>query len=555
MYEVASHPDLPITPLSLAGGSTAHQPILRPPKDEPSLPERSAKRILLVEDDHAIRDSMRLLLVDSGYDVDACENGERALDLLGRGPVPDLIVLDLRMPVMDGWEFRTRQRDNPVLASIPVVAISADGSAQAQAIHADAYLQKPLGADVLVGTVDRVLRQREARQMAERLVEAERLAALGRLAAGVGHEINNPLTYVTINIQEIMQLLDGAPEAKLERLLDLPALRDMMNDVQDGLEHVCRIVAMLQSLSRKGDNALETVDLEALLDRALAIVDHQLRPRARVVRTYAGLPPVMANAGMLMQVFINLLVNAAQAIDEGNADGHKVMVCTRTEGDWIVIEISDTGAGIPPEVLPSVFDAFFTTKVSAKGTGIGLAICKQIIDEHGGEIDLRNREGGGTSVRVRLPRTPARRPRPKSDHDAPTGGPVRKRRLLVIDDEPSIGRAIVRSLGAEHEVVVAETSAEALSLIEGGERFDLLLCDVIMPMGGGLAMREGLKAQAPEQLPRLVFMTGGAFTPQAETLVHESDGRVLMKPFTVDEIRLLLQSQPPLSASDAREQS
>jgi len=514
---------------------------------------RGGKRILLVEDDHAIREALVQLLSIQGFQVEGSENGVKALEHLRAGAAPDLIILDLRMPVMDGWEFRANQRNDPALRSIPVLAMSADGSAQAKAVHADAYLRKPVRAEELLATVARILAESERRQMSERLVEAERLAAFGRLAAGLGHEINNPLTYAMLNLRLIAQRAAEAGMAQVAGLLGMPDLDDMLGDALEGLERIRRVVDDLQVFARREDDTLVRLNLERVLDRALSIVDHELRPRARVVRRYGGVPLITANGATLTQLFVNLLANAAQAIDEGNAAQHEITVATTAEDDTLIVRVTDTGRGIPPAAMPHVFDPFFTTR-GGKGTGLGLAICKQIVSEHGGDIRVASDPdlpaggraappgGRGTTVEVRLPRRLDLTPDELAAPPAPTLLPVAtaRPRLLVVDDEPLIGRIVTRALEPAYEVTFVESSTAGLARIAGGERFDLILCDLIMPQGGGSEMQAGLEQRAPELLPRLVFMTGGAFTPQARLVVERAKAPVLGKPFSVDDIRQLV---------------
>ena len=215
--------------------------------------EGAKRRILVVEDEAAIRESLGELLQDEGYEVWFAENGAQALTRLRSGHgLPDLIVLDLRMPVMDGWEFRAIQKDDAVLGFIPVIAVSADRSAPAVTISAQAYLQKPLDVSSLLRTIERILFESERRQMSARLEEAERLASLGRVAAGVGHEINNPLTFAILNLNQSMAKLKGldaeaaqeeSPPPSWKALRQrLGMLTEMLEDCQVGLERIRQTV-------------------------------------------------------------------------------------------------------------------------------------------------------------------------------------------------------------------------------------------------------------------------------------------------------------------------
>ncbi len=236
-------------------------------------------QILVVEDDRSIRSALQGILEDEGYLVTTAEDGRQGLDCLRAGRPPDLIVLDLRMPVMDGWEFRAAQKSDPALAQIPVLAISADGSAKAAAIDAQAYLRKPLSTDALLNAIGRILGDAERRQLLGRLEEAERFAALGRLAASVGHEINNPLAYVAMNVDMTVSRIerfmrhDRTGASTSEELATLPSL---LRECRVGLDRIRDVVKDLQRLSRRSDVRRETFSLNELCDETLAMARNHL---------------------------------------------------------------------------------------------------------------------------------------------------------------------------------------------------------------------------------------------------------------------------------------
>jgi signal transduction histidine kinase len=501
----------------------------------------------VVEDDAPIRESLTELLESEGYDVHGCDNGAVALERLHAAAAPDVIILDLRMPVMDGWQFRAKQRAEASLASIPVVAISADDSPQARAVHADAYLHKPFQTKQLLATVAGIIGESQRRQLEARLEQAERLAAVGQLAAGVGHEINNPLTYVTLNVRHLVERMEAADPGQWPGALGQPDLLVVMRETVDGLERIRKIVEGLQSLARK-DDGLAPVDVQHLLDSALVMADHQVRPRARVIKAYGGVPAVTGHAGRLTQLFLNLIVNAAQAMDQGKSQANRLTVTTVTEGAWVRIEIADTGTGVPPELLPRIFDPFFTTKPVGAGTGLGLAISRQIVVDHGGDIEVRGGVGGGTTMRIRLPLhpgAPAAAVMPSTPAVA-----AQRARVLVIDDETLVAKAIGRILRRDHQVVVVHDVKAACARLTSGERFDAILCDLTMPEAGGAEFHAYLQAQAADLVPRLAFITGGALTAEARRFLAErSTTPVLHKPFEAEElcalVATLVARQPP----------
>ncbi|HET6151016.1 MAG TPA: response regulator [Polyangia bacterium] len=518
--------------------------------------QRGAKgRVLVVEDDELLRDAMGPLLEAEGYDVSFAENGGEALKYLHSEAAPDLIVLDLRMPVMNGWEFRAIQKDDPKLGLIPVVAISADGSAQAAAISAEAYLRKPVEPKEFLATIARVLLETKRRMLA-RVDETERLAALGRLAASVGHEINNPLAFVMMNLTQSIHDLQpwkrpagataGAPLGDVElgqvnaRMADVSG---MLEDCRVGSERIRETVSNLQRLSCRSDDHREAIDVHTLIDQSVSMVWNQIRHRARLVKTFGKIPPIAGNKTTLGQVFLNLVLNAAQAMPEGDAEWNEIRISSTVqpgeEGDEVVVEISDSGKGIPAEILTRVFEPFFTTKPIGQGTGLGLSISRQVVMDHGGRMTVDSVLGKGTVFRVFLPIGAA----PAATNNAaalPSQPALPRRRILVIDDEPLIGRVIRAALKGEHDVSVVQSARDALALLERGQTFDLVLCDVVMPDLSGPEFFELVVQRWPELVARMVFMTGGAFTPRTVDFMASVPTRVLSKPFTIDRLKGLV---------------
>src|SRR5690242_12916309 len=326
------------------------------------------RRLLLVEDDGELRSSLAELLRSDGYDVVGAANGSEALEYLKQAAtVPDLILLDLMMPVKDGWQFRIEQKRDPSISSIPVVALSADDTPKAAAIDAAAYLKKPFQYSALLDAIRRIIENR-------RLMHLDRMASLGTLAAGIAHEINNPLTYVIANLQlleeEMPRLLRdyvgpndqaaGPSPSSVQRFGELSA---RLHDALEGAERIRGIVLHVKTFSRAGDEHRTYVDVRSILDSSIKVVFSEIRQRARLIKEYNHTPLVLANPGQLGQVFLNLLLNAAHAIEEEDPQKNSIKISTRTAptGD-IAIEISDTGRGMPPEVRQRIFDPFFTTK-------------------------------------------------------------------------------------------------------------------------------------------------------------------------------------------------
>ena len=357
------------------------------------------KRVLLVEDDGDLRAVLTERLSAAGYTVDEAGHGLEALEKLGQAPPPDLIVLDLMLPVMDGWQFRAEQRQAPNLAGTPVVVITGNESAKAAALDAQLYLRKPFQFEQLRSGIDRILSDAESARMRERLAHTSRVESLGTMAAGLSHEINNPLAAILSSLQ----LLQRRAAAE-------PALSDTEQVISAAIEagvRIARLVKDVSTFARVPSAPSTSLDLSPCLDSALSVLSHELRARdVRVVRDQAPTPLVHASPALLAQVFVNLLTNAVQAFDEGQGVASQREVRIRAYTDSAgraVVEISDTGSGMSQEVIHRIFEPFFTTKPIGAGTGLGLAICHGIVTALGGEIDVESVVGRGSTFRVRLP--------------------------------------------------------------------------------------------------------------------------------------------------------
>ncbi len=379
----------------------------------------------------------------------------------------------------------------------------------------------------------------ERKEMEGKLVLADRMASLGTLAGGVAHEINNPLSFVTSNLEfimaELQQLFKGQHTQQVHELLE--AIRESRH----GADRMRRIVLDLKAFSRPGDEALVPTDVNKVIEFSIKITWNEIRHRARLVSDLGELLPVLASESRLSQLFVNLLVNAAQAIPEGNVDQNEIRLRTRGEGGRVIIEIRDTGRGIPPDVRQRMFDPFFTTKPTV-GTGLGLSICHSIVTKLGGEIQVESQVGQGALFRVVLPAAPAVPAASRLEHEAPL--PLARRsRVLIIDDEPMVGKSLRRLLGSEHEVEVLAHAGEAVARIRAGERFDTILCDLLMPEVSGMGVYRALSEAAPDQARRIIFMTGGAFTAEALEFLSQVPNPKVDKPIDFEALRVLLRKR------------
>jgi two-component system, cell cycle sensor histidine kinase and response regulator CckA len=376
----------------------------------------------------------------------------------------------------------------------------------------------------------------ERRQLEDRLANNERLAAIGTLSAGMAHEINNPLAYVLANVSFAVETLEEV-ERRIGALQGVEAealaarvaqIGEALGDAREGSMRVHRIVHDLKRFGRLDTAERKVVELTDVLESAIRLTENVLRHNARVRRDYQAAPSVEANEGQLAQVFVNLLLNATQAFQEGEVRENDIVVATYTgdEGQ-AVAEVRDTGPGIGQDVVRRVFDPFFTTKPVGQGAGLGLSIAHSIIDGLGGEISLESKIGTGTTFRVTLP--PAKR-REEVKEVAVQPLPTRRGRVLVIDDEPAIGRAMIRVLQRDHDVSFLGDAREALSRIADGATFDVVLCDLMMPGMNGMEFFDAVCKGKPDLARRIVFVTGGAFTPRSEAFLESTTNPCLLKP-------------------------
>lgn len=372
--------------------------------------------------------------------------------------------------------------------------------------------------------------------LSAQLVKADRLSALGLLSAAIAHEINNPLAYIQLGLEVLHAELAGGEAAGLSRA----ELAQHVEELQQGVARAAAIVKDLRVFSRAEELKLGRVDMEAVLERALRLAENEIRHRARLVRNYADIPAVFGNAASLEQVFLNLLVNAAQAIAPGAVAENLITLSVRTEADGqIRVDVGDTGSGIAERHIQRLFEPLFTTKPAGVGTGLGLGICRKLLTAQGGEISIASREHRGTTVSVLLQAFRGEHAS-KPKQDASPGPDARQLRVWVVDDEPMIGKLMAQLLGDEHNVRAATEVAEVIAWLEEGAHFDVILCDLMMPGQGGRELHGVLKERWPGQEKRMLLMTGGAFSQEQAEFLDSVEVPVLTKPFDLGELRSLL---------------
>jgi PAS domain S-box-containing protein len=372
------------------------------------------------------------------------------------------------------------------------------------------------------------------KQTEAQLIVSDRMASVGTLAAGVAHEINNPLAAVLANLE-----LAQREVARLAQHTHVGELGELVHEAREAADRVRQIVRDLRVFSRSEEEQLGAVDVRAVLDSTLRIAWNEIRHRARLVRDFQDVPPVLGNESRLGQVFVNLLVNAAQAIPEGLAETNQITVRTRVRDDRVAVDVVDTGTGMSPAVLHRLFTPFFTTKPVGVGTGLGLSICQRIVTAMGGEIRVDSAPGQGSSFSVLLPFAPAGRA-PASAEAPARVRQGRRGRVLVIDDEALIALAVRRMLADEHHVETVGRAEDALARLRAGERYDVILCDLMMPQVTGMDLHATLAREIPELTDRMIFMTGGAFTLRARQFLDGIPNPRIEKPFDAQLLRALV---------------
>ena len=377
-----------------------------------------------------------------------------------------------------------------------------------------------------------------AKALEAKLLQTERLAALGLLAARVGHEIRQPLAYVSTSLELLER--DLATTTASERM------QTSLASIRGGARRIAEIATSLDLLAGRGRRPIETViDIRSPLTAALDLCASELSG-VRVERTLAEVLSVRGDEGELCQVFANLVLNAAQSIVPGTEATAAVRVTLGRAGNRVRVSVSDDGSGIAPENVERIFDPFFTTKGDNGGTGLGLFITRGIVEAHGGTVELTSTIGCGTTVEVFLPiATVSGASRAVELPKEPVTGvrpvlPSRRLSLLIIDDEPRFLQSLRLALGDLHDVDARPKAREALEVIEKDPvRYDVVLCDLAMPGLDGAAFYERMVALGIAD--RFVLMTGGAFTERAAEFLAQAACPRISKPFQVERLLALLE--------------
>ncbi|OFZ31309.1 MAG: hypothetical protein A2622_01595 [Bdellovibrionales bacterium RIFCSPHIGHO2_01_FULL_40_29] len=388
----------------------------------------------------------------------------------------------------------------------------------------------------------------DRKKLQAHLMTTDRMTALGQLAAGVGHEINNPLTYVMMNLEMLTNMMTSDHITGYEKQLAA---------IQKGLERIRSVVKDLKKVSRYSEEeSLTNVDVNTVLDSVLSMAKNEIQQRALCNFERGDVPPIWIDETRLAQVLLNLLVNAAQAIEPGDIENNSIEIKTSiNENQQVCIEISDTGAGMSPEVQKRVFEPFFTTKPIGTGTGLGLPICQNIVNQFKGHMEFESKVGEGTKFRVLFPIS-AHLELPQTTESVDVESrKMQQGQILLIDDDSDLLAVLQEVISTKHDCVGFTDARMALDTLHNNDSFDGIICDLMMPTMSGMQFYSMLKEVAPQYLSKIVFMTGGSFTSETDEFLSQPNIRYCEKPVDTKILMDIIQSmiQPPKLESTSLE--
>ena len=513
-------------------------------------------RIMILDDEPAMVRLLEQLLSHAGYGTLLGITDSRTVEERCDDFRPDLILLDLRMPIVDGVEVLRRLKQRRAELYLPVLVLTADVSRESKraALEAGAsdFVTKPFEQTELLLRVRNLIEMRflhrdlrrqnqnledQIQERSHQLLEAEKLATMGNLLAGVAHELNSPLSVILGQVG-LFGTSDGDPVA-----------RARIKDIGQAAERCVRIVRSFLTMARRHPPERGHVSVNHVLREAVELLSFELRI-ANVELEYdleKGLPLVWADGHQLKQVVVNLVTNARQAVQDAPTPRRLSLVTHSDATSRVVrIEVADNGPGIAPEIVGRVFDPFFTTKPEGEGTGLGLALVRGIVEGHGGIIQIEGRPGEGTRFVIELPFGT-----PPDTTDEPDSGdaalPVAGKTILVVDDEPAVAALLAEALSRDgYKVDMAANGAIALRML-GARSYDLIISDSGMPVLGGRELYREVERREPHLTRRFIFVTGDILNPRTRAFLAHTGAPQLEKPFTVESVkrvvRRALQSQ------------
>ena len=483
-------------------------------------------RVLLVEDDeddYVLIDDLLSEVPGKKFNVEWTDSYDTGIEAIGTGR-HDVCLLDYRLGERSGLDLLHQALGTDCM--IPVIVLTGqDDQAvdlEAMRIGASDYLVK--------GQIDSTMLDRSIRyaishkEMECHILESSRLASIGKLAAGMAHEINNPLTTV-LGLSQLL-MAKQLPEQVSEDL----------KIISSEAERAAKIVKNLLLFARKTEPEMRYLDVATVLRRAqeLKTSDFKAKNMTIINEIPPDLPGTMVDEQQLIQVFINILTNAEQACLESHGCG-QLNIKAESSPEWIRISISDDGPGITPENLDVIFEPFYSTKEVGKGTGLGLSICYGIVRQHGGELWVESEPGNGSTFYIQIPIVAQDGTTPAPTLDPATVSTLTKH-LLVVDDEPHLGNLLVRSLEMEHYTVdLAEGGVDAVRKLSSTD-YDCILLDLKMPGMSGQELFHLIEASDQKAAGKVIFITGDTSDADTHEFITGLNNPVVLKPFQLDDI-------------------
>lgn len=508
-------------------------------------PEPSRARVLIVGGTESDRVQLGSLFAEdtSAFELELCCTAKEAL-VLARARQPDCVFVGAELPDQSSTEFlKQLGRVASGRPLPPIIVFGADPSTVKESIRLGAQdcisLDTATRADVM-RSVTHARERLASLELRQRLELAERLATLGRLAAGVAHEINNPAAYALANLSQLRdrtemlgadldKLFEAGSKASVAHIRSLlDEIREMVGDSLEGVSRIATIVGELQQFARSRPHENTWTDLCEVARIAVRLTSNRIRHSCEVRTNLAPTRRFVADQGKLVQVTINLIDNACKALAGAASDA--VTVSTGIDGDvsWLCIE--DNGHGVREDLRSKIFEPFFTTDERRAGTGLGLTLSREYAERHRGSLDFEPRADGGSRFVLRVPSDTglavpvSRAPRQSKLYTTASN------RVLVIDDEPAVLRAFRRVLSPTYAVTIVSNGREALQKIKDCDDFDAVLCDINMPQLSGVDFYRQLELTHPELARRVVFCSGGVFSEADREFIESTRNPVLHKP-------------------------
>ncbi len=530
---------------------------------------------LLVEDNQVFAQALRDLLEESRSEFRLSHATCIAELSRFRDSPPDVLLLDLSLPDAEGPD--TVRCAQQALPGVPIVVLTADRDGERALelvrVGVQDYLVKgAFDADGVARSMRYAVERAQSERLRRRLLQADRLAAVGRLAAGVAHEISNPAAYVRANdalmlthLEQVTRELDSALRAcvacgappELERAVtrarrEVGELRRIREETSVGIARICSVVSDLRGYTRLEPGELTEIRPNEVVNSVCQLVAGLVRHKAQLLKDLRDVPAVALVPGRLDQVLTNLLVNAAQSISEGAPHTQRISISTQQRDQEVLIVVEDTGSGMTEEQQRHVFDPFFSTKARGEGMGLGLSISADIVGAYGGRIRCSSVLGSGSRFEVSLPVAAQAALKPVVSVP-PASRSSERLRVLLVDDEPYIRQTYALLMGNDFEILTAADGAQALAQVDATPGIDIIVCDVMMPDMDASQLLANLRIRRPELVSRFVLHTGGAMTERTRLLVESGEFPVFYKPLGIDQmsaaIRRLAVTEPSRRAA------